>query len=245
MRYRIGVCDDEVSTCSELENYIMSYFKDCAESVEVYVWTSAEAFMQDVPDKANVDILFLDIELPGENGTAVGRYIREKLGNDSMHIIYISSKTSYAMELFETHPYNFLVKPFDMERVCCELHKLLRLDRLDRRFFSYTYNKLQYKILVGDIIYFKCDKHHIKIVCKTGEKEYVGKLKSELEKLPDNFAMINQSNIINIRHIRECSGTDVLMDNGEKLPISKNYREKFNEKMMENSRWGELKNECV
>lgn len=243
MKYRIGICDDEISACSELELYITDYFKEQTDSVEVLVWNSAEEFIKDVPEKVNVDILFLDIQLPRKNGVDVGHYIRETANNAAMQIIYISSQTSYAMELFELHPYNFLVKPLNREKLCGEIQKLLQLDNQDRRFFAYTYNKNQYKILLGDIIYYKCEKHHIKVICLDGEKEYVGKLKTEIEKLPNNFVMISQSNIINIRHIKECMGTDVVMCNGDRLPISRNYRSTFNQRMLENSKWGELKNE--
>lgn len=149
------------------------------------------------------------------------------------------------MELFEIHPYNFLVKPLNMEKVCKQIQKILQLNYNDRRFFTYTYNKNQYKVLVGDIIYFQSDRHHIKIICKTSTKEYVGKIKTELEKFPDNFVRINQSDVINIRHIRECFGIEIVMDNGDILPISRKYRDMFNTKMLENSKWGELKNELI
>ena len=100
-------------------------------------------------------------------------------------------------------------------------------------------------MLVGDIIYFQSDRHHIKIICKTSTKEYVGKIKNELEKFPDNFVRINQSDVINIRHIRECFGIEVVMDNDDILPISRKYRDMFNTKMLENSKWGEMKNELI
>ena len=61
MKYRIGICDDEISACSELEQYITDYFKEQTDSVEVLVWNSAEEFIKDVPEKVNVDILFLDM----------------------------------------------------------------------------------------------------------------------------------------------------------------------------------------
>ena len=131
MKYRIGICDDEISACSELEQYITDYFKEQTDSVEVLVWNSAEEFIKDVPEKVNVDILFLDIQLPRKNGVDVGHYIRETANNAAMQIIYISSQTSYAMELFELHPYNFLVKPLNREKVCGEIQKLLQLDNQD------------------------------------------------------------------------------------------------------------------
>ena len=51
MKYRIGICDDEISTCSELEQYITDYFKEQLDSVEVLVWNTAEEFIKDVPEK--------------------------------------------------------------------------------------------------------------------------------------------------------------------------------------------------
>ena len=90
--------------------------------------------INDVPEKTDLDILFLDIELPEKNGVDVGYYIRESMMNVGMHIIYISSKTSYALDLFDIHPYNFFVKPLSCEKICSEIEKLLQLDRQDKRF---------------------------------------------------------------------------------------------------------------
>ena len=51
MRYRIGICDDEISTCSEIETCIQQRFRNKSDSVEVFVWNSAESFINDVPEK--------------------------------------------------------------------------------------------------------------------------------------------------------------------------------------------------
>ena len=94
MKYKIGICDDEISTCCELEDYVLKFFKEQADSVEVLVWNTAEEFINDVPFKTCVDILFLDIELPQKNGVEVGYYIRNSMDDAGMNIIYISSKTT-------------------------------------------------------------------------------------------------------------------------------------------------------
>ena len=83
----------------------MDHFKIAGLNVQLNVWNCAEDFMRDVPAKMDVDILFLDIEMPDYNGIYVGEYIRNDINNDTMHIIYVSSKTNYAMELFKIHPY--------------------------------------------------------------------------------------------------------------------------------------------
>lgn len=234
MRYRIwNLMMMRYQSCSEIETCIQQRFRNKSDSVEVFVWNSAESFINDVPEKTDLDILFLDIELPEKNGVDVGYYIRESMMNVGMHIIYISSKTSYALDLFDIHPYNFFVKPLSCEKICSEIEKLLQLDRQDKRFFTYIYNKSQYKVLYGNIIYLKSDKHQINIICSDSEKRYVGKLKQELNRLPVYFVMVNQSIVVNIRHIKEFLLNEIVMDNGDYIAISKNYRKSFNMQILD------------
>ena len=54
-----------------------------------------------------LDLLFLDIELVQNNGIAVGNFIRNELEDMQTHIVYISSKESYAMQLFKVQPLDF------------------------------------------------------------------------------------------------------------------------------------------
>ncbi len=72
MVYQIGICDDEISTCSELEKILIDYFKMAGLDVQINIWYRAEDFIRDVPQKIKVDLLFLDIEMPGKNGVHVG-----------------------------------------------------------------------------------------------------------------------------------------------------------------------------
>lgn len=59
-------------------------------------------------EKGNrVDLLFLDIELVQNNGIAVGNFIRNELEDMQTRIVYISSKESYAMQLFKVQPLDF------------------------------------------------------------------------------------------------------------------------------------------
>lgn len=95
------------------------------------------------------------------------------------------------------------------------------------------YNKSQYKVLYGNIIYLKSDKHQINIICSDSEKRYVGKLKQELNRLPVYFVMVNQSIVVNIRHIKEFLLNEIVMDNGDYIAISKNYRKSFNMQILD------------
>lgn len=69
--YRIAICDDEKSTCAEIESYILMYSKLRFIRNEIEVFYSGEAFCEYVKQGNFFDLLFLDIELPAINGIEV------------------------------------------------------------------------------------------------------------------------------------------------------------------------------
>lgn len=85
--------------------------------VDVEVWYSGESIQNDLKKGIELDLLFLDIELVQENGIAVGKFIRSEMENMQTHIVYISSKESYAMQLFKVQPLDFLIKPISAEQI--------------------------------------------------------------------------------------------------------------------------------
>lgn len=154
----IGICDDEISACSQLENIVIDISGNIAEEIEVYVWKNGKDFIEDISDKIRPDILFLDIEMDGYNGIQVGEYIRKELEDMDMNIIYISSKTSYAMNLFKIHPFDFVVKPFNRDGIEKIIAEIMKLRGLDKGVFLYQSHKKSYRVALGNILYFESDK---------------------------------------------------------------------------------------
>ena len=76
MEYRIGICDDEMSTCSWLEMAIHDYMRWHNYKCQIYIWDSSDTFIKELKNKVDIDILFLDIRMPGIDGIEAGVYIR-------------------------------------------------------------------------------------------------------------------------------------------------------------------------
>lgn len=234
MIYRIGICDDEQLTCSELENYINEIFECKDDEAEIYVWNSGEALKKDISNGVKIDILFLDIELLDSNGIELGKYIRNYMKNMSMNIVYISSMTEYAMELFKIHPYDFVVKPFDKNEIENLIDEMCGYYKQDNKHFKYCVYGKTNMVMMRDIKYFESRGRHIIINLVDNQSiQYVGQLKNEIKKLPLNFVEIGKSYIINLKHMKECHVSYVVMDDGKKLGISRAYRNYFNEKILE------------
>ena len=232
MIYRIGICDDEQLTCSELENYINEIFECKDDEAEIYVWNSGEALKKDISNGVKIDILFLDIELLDSNGIELGKYIRNYMKNMSMNIVYISSMTEYAMELFKIHPYDFVVKPFDKNEIENLIDEMCGYYKQDNKHFKYCVYGKTNMVMMRDIKYFESRGRHIIINLVDNQSiQYVGQLKNEIKKLPLNFVEIGKSYIINLKHMKECHVSYVVMDDGKEL--GRAYRNYFNEKILE------------
>lgn len=229
--YRIGICDDDKILCSVLEEQIYELSKEIAIKVEIEVWYSGESIQNDLKKGMELDLLFLDIELVKKNGIAVGNFIRNEMENMQTHIVYISSKESYAMQLFKVQPLDFLIKPVPVEHIREVLIRSVKQKSSTDTYFEYQKGNSVFRVLVRDIAYFMSMDKKIIIVKKDGEEEFYGKLKSIAENLPADFLMIHQSYIINQTYVSEYSYETVKMVNGENLNISKPYRKETRSKI--------------
>lgn len=235
--YKIGICDDDTILCSVLEEQIYELSKEIEIKVDVEVWYSGESIQNDMKKGIELDLLFLDIELVQKNGIAVGNFIRNEMENLQTHIVYISSKESYAMQLFKVQPLDFLIKPVSAENIKEVLIRSVKQKSSADTYFEYQKGNSVFRVPVRNIAYFTSMDKKI-IIVKKDEKgkfsleEFYGKLKNIAETLPDDFLMIHQSYIINQAYVSEYSYESVKMVNGENLNISKPYRKETRSKII-------------
>ena len=110
------------------------------------------------------DMLFLDIQLPNMNGVDIGRYIRQKLKNQIVQIVYVSSQREYAMELFDFRPLNFLIKPIDESAILNVVEQFEEINEKDNYLFRFKKGRDFYKIPISKILYF--ERKGFMFICK-------------------------------------------------------------------------------
>lgn len=235
--YHIGICDDSKETCAELEELLCDYGKSHGIPIDITVCYTGEELCEHLKNKENLlDVLFLDIELLTTDGIKVGRFIREELDNLETLIIYISAKSSYAMELFRIQPLDFLIKPLDQHKVEDVMKRARKLTERRKGLFEYYSGGIYFKIMYKEIMYFSSQNKKVRMILKDGEKEFTGKIKDIVKNVPSNFIQIHQSYLINYDYIEECTYETVKMKNGEILSISQPYRKAVRSQMVERIR---------
>lgn len=234
--YKIGICDDDKILCSALEEKIYEISKELSIKADIEVWYSGESIQKDLQKGIELDLLFLDIELVQKDGIAVGNFIRNEMEDIQTHIVYISSKESYAMQLFKVQPLDFLIKPVSEEQIKEVLRRSIRQKRNADVYFEYKKGNSVMRVSLKDIAYFMSMDKKIVIVKKDGEEEFYGKLKCIAENLPSDFIMIHQSYIINQAYVSEYTYETVKLVNGENINISKPYRKETRRKIKQHQK---------
>lgn len=231
--FNIAICDDEINICSQIENIILNHSSELGKKVEVEVYTSGEELCKSFYDGMYFDMIFLDIELKMLNGVEVGKKIRDEMQNETTSIVYISGKDSYAMDLFDVRPLNFLIKPLKAEKIVEVVKKAIELSKKSNYFFEFNIGKTFYKVPHKSILYFESRGKKIKIVTKDGVKEFYGKLNDVDKQIAsEDFILIHKSYLVNYFYVSEYQYEYVKLFNGVILPISQHNRKYVHKKLL-------------
>ncbi|MDD3278163.1 MAG: LytTR family DNA-binding domain-containing protein [Lachnospiraceae bacterium] len=233
--YKIAVCDDEKSTCMEVEKLIREYCKNHCIRIDTAVFYSGKSLCDYLEHSDEFELLFLDIELPDVNGVNVGKFIRSNIENERMGIVYISSKASYALQLFQNQPLDFLIKPIlytDIEKV---MKVFFKKSGIAAKSFECLIDKVYHRVPFSEIVYFNSSDKKITIFLISGKScTFYGKLVDVMGKLPrEIFLLIHKSYIVNHLYVVEYTYEWVKMINGDIINISKGNRKTVREQLLQ------------
>lgn len=199
--------------------------KECSSANEAYKEISEN----------NIDLLFLDVEMPGLSGIELVKLLE---GRRPL-IIFITSKLEYAIDAFDLNIVDFLIKPIETARFlkavgrAKEQHKL-KLQNLTDQSNNFVFirdSNIVRKIDIKDILYLEARNNYIHIYTNTISYSLLSSLKSIEEKLPSElFVRVHRSFIINLSKIESIEGTTLFI-NKTVVPISDSYRAVLNKSM--------------
>lgn len=225
---RVAICDDDPVMGDTLKKILYEAETCICEELDIVVFSSGTALIREITSdkkalEKNFHLIFLDIAMPEINGVEVGQVIRNELGNNETQIIYISSQTNYAMQLFKVRPLDFVVKPFRPEEIKQTFLKGYELIRMSKKVFAFRIGRRQEIIRkpLSQIIYFCSHGRKITVVCMDDNYEFYGSLKDVEAQLGDyRFFSIHRSYLINYNNVARMTYTEVTLVDGTTLEIS-------------------------
>lgn len=234
--YQIAICDDDETFCWRTEEYIKTYCKKHNLKAETQVFNSGITLLEYIERERPFDLLLLDIEMDGLNGVSVGQKLRHKLENEITQIVYVSIKSSYAMELFKVRPMDVLIKPITMDDITHIMDIYCRLFAHSINYFEFKNGKSTCKLDQQHIICLQSKGKVVHINTIHGTEIFYGKLSDALEQLnSENFYCVHKSFIINWNYVAEYRFDKILLSNGEIIPISQSKRSSVRQHILQNN----------
>lgn len=228
---KIGIIDDEKEIALQIKNALKKY------DLDIDIFDSGEMFIDAYAKGNEYDLIYLDIEMGLMNGVEVGKLIRNKYHNYKMEIVYITGKTGYERQLFDTQPLNFLEKPLSSQQIIDVYNLALRKNKKEKQWFQYKKGFEYHKVYVENILYFESLDREIKIVTIDSTDLYYGKIK-DLDGLYQGFIRIHRSYLINYKYVKRIKINEVEMINGDLLPVSKTKKDEIKKYIMEHELYG-------
>lgn len=226
----IAICDDDIQTTGRMDMLLQEIAKKNYIDVEIEVFWDGESLAEAVMNGAYFDMIYLDIEMEKEDGISAAKRIR--VYDKNTLIIYVTSHENHMQESFEVRPFRFLVKPVSKKQFEVCFKAAYEEVYYEDSYFRYSYQRMNHKVPVREILYFESNKRKVSIVTKKEVFVVYGKLNSiekilKQSKVP--FLRVHQSYLVNYKHV-ECQSYDcVIMDNGKKISISEDRRKLIGE----------------
>ncbi len=221
------IVEDEPLSQEVLESYIdncpeLKLCGTCKDAIQ------ANAILHN----ENIDIIFLDINMPIINGIEWLRSL-----DQSPEVIFTTAYPEHAVEGFDLNALDYLLKPFSFNRFLKSINKFLSMKKNEEvsstgnsdttKIIWVKSNKKSYPIKLSELIYIESDGDYLKLFL--GEKPIIvhETLKHFASKLPNKvFMKIHRSFIINLSKVEYLEGNQVCLAS-KLIPLAATYRDKF------------------
>ncbi len=227
MTLRCLIVDDEPLALDLLEGYVAK-----TPSLVLAGKCSSAFQAMEVLQSKEIDLIFLDIQMPGLTGLEFIRSLK-----DGPRVIFTTAFEQYALEGFKVDALDYLLKPISYPEFLVAVNKA-------KRWFEGPHKptagagktslfvKADYKLIqieFDTILYIEGLKDYVKIYQTGSDKPVLSlmSMKSLEENLPENrFMRVHRSFIVNLDKIKTIERNRIVFGDTY-IPISENYKDKF------------------
>ena len=209
--------------CSQVAD--LEVMDECRDAIEAY------NFLQNTA----VDLLFLDVEMPGMTGLEFTRNL-----NSEVLIIFTTSKRDYAVEAFELNIIDYLLKPIAPARFLLAVDKVREIFRqnfnshnlqTEDEFIFVKDASVMRRLLFADILYIEAMGDYVKVHTMQKIHTVYGTLKLMEQRLPEMlFLRIHRSYIVAINKVETLENGGLSIKT-RFLPVAESYKKALISKM--------------
>ncbi|MDX9846730.1 MAG: LytTR family DNA-binding domain-containing protein [Tenuifilaceae bacterium] len=223
-KYRCVIIDDEPIAIKVIENYlnrldgfvVAATFTNALDALGIF-------------REQKVDLLFLDIQMPGINGLEFYKSI-----HNPPKLIFTTAFRSFAADAFEVNALDYLVKPIPFDRFLKAISKFLDQSSsttrnsflADAGSIVFKSDKKNYRVNIADILFIESLDDYVRVHTLNQRLVCYLRLSALQEQLKDSpdIIRVHRSFLVNVKHITVFTSYSIEIA-GKSIPIGRSYRE--------------------
>ena len=239
---RIAICDDCMKDAALLKRFL--------GGLAASVYLDAGSLLADLKDKnIKFDLYLLDIFMGNAtdgnamdgnamDGIELAKRLRKT--QEDAAICFVSTSNDFYREAYDLYAMQYLLKPVqeaEVKKLLAKVAKSIAVNREQK--LSVSSRGQTSSIPYTKILYISSREHTLTICCTDGTvQECKGKLNElALKVCGDTFMRCHQSFIVNMNHVDNLSGMDLIVA-GEQIPVSRRYYAEVKRRYQEMLFWG-------
>jgi len=226
MNIKIAICDDENHQLQYIKTLITKWTSINKLQYTLDMYESAEQFKNAISENnwldenvKSYDILLLDIQMGGQDGIALAKELRET--DEKSIIIFITAIPDFIQDGYDVSALHYLMKPVNEDKLFAVLDRAVKqLAKTERTLFLPVDGEMM-RISEADIMYIESFAHHQEIWLKSGCVSVKMPAYKLEQQLGSGFIRCHRSYIVNKKYISKITKTDIVLDNGKEIPLSR------------------------
>lgn len=224
---RIAICDDEEIILEIIKEKCRTILNDSNIEYEIILFNNGRKLLYEAE---NIDIIFLDINMPDIDGFSVAELLRKE--GYEKYIIFLTSKIEYMQRAFKVKVFRYLLKPIDNYQFKEALSEAIKELLCQYKIIIEHKNGLDI-VGIKELIYVESLGDNTAIYLTN--KYYITNksLKYWANQLKNFFYQTHRSYLVNLSHVKRIEDNSAVLNDNIKIPISYRKSNDFKATMKE------------
>lgn len=217
---KVLVCDDEAAFLEIISEYCIRFRDEYKIPFGFIRFSKGKDVVKYCRTNKDVDLFILDIKMKEMDGIRLTEELK-KMGIHSK-IVFLTSVLDFAPRGYELGVSRYWMKPLTYSKFCSEMKTLFEdIEKESKAYFIEHIGDVTERIYFNNILFIATEGRKTRVHLREFTYLSSTKMKEYEQKLDGRFFRCHAAYIVNMDCIRKIKGTEILLDNGEIVYISK------------------------
>ena len=226
---RIALCDDNQDFLQNTVNLIRQWAAESGITAELFPFDNGDALLSRITG-THMDIVFLDVLMPLQNGIDIGRELRQH--DNVVQIIYLTSSPEFALESYETKAQGYLLKPVSYEKLKETLDECSHTCTIQQKNMVLKTAQGYQRVYFHDIEFAEAQNKKVLFYLQTGQVVTTITPFHVVESQfleEEDFFKCHRSYLVYLPNVDHFNASEIFMKSGQRVPIARGYSKAFKE----------------